>query len=73
MDAASKALLVCQASPRIVEQQETHRTSVPTETFSRMWSLVPGCTHLIVGLFAVFYLVAALTLAGELLFFTFAR
>ena len=53
IDSANQALLVSQALTGIVEEPKTHRTPVPTETFPR---------------FAVFYLIAALALAGALTF-----
>jgi hypothetical protein len=73
IDYASKALPVSQTPAAIVEERETQKTPVRAETFRRIWSLVRHGTELIAGLFAVFYLILALALAGALLFFTFAH
>ena len=73
IDSANQALLVSQALTGIVEEPKAHRTPVPTETFPRMWLLVRRGGELIGVLFAVFYLIAALALAGAILFFTFAH
>lgn len=73
IDSASKGLFVNQAPDVIVGEQETKKTPVRTETFRRIWSMVRGGTELIAGLFAVFYLITTLALAGALLFFTFAH
>ena len=73
IDYASKALPISRTPAAIVEEQETQKTAVRAETFRRIWSLVRHSTELIAGLFAVFYLILALALAGALLFFTFAH
>jgi len=73
IDYASKALPVSRTPAAIVEERETRKAPVRTETLRRIWSLVRHGTELMAGLFAVFYLVLALALAGALLFFTFAH
>ena len=73
IDYASKALPISRTPAAIVEERETQKTPVRTETFRRTWFLVRYGTELIAGLFAVFYLILALALAGALLFFTFAH
>ena len=73
IDSASKALPVSRTPAAIVEARETHKTPVRTETFRWIWSVARGGTELIAGVFAVFYLILALTLAGALLFFTFVH
>ncbi|HEX6563687.1 MAG TPA: hypothetical protein VF020_05350 [Chthoniobacterales bacterium] len=73
IDYASEALPVSRTRAAIVEERETQKTPVRAKTFRRIWSLVRHGTELIAGLFAVFYLILALALAGALLFFTFAH
>jgi hypothetical protein len=73
IDYASKALSVSQTPAAIVDERETQKAPFRAETFRRIWSVVRGGTELMAGLFAVFYLIAALALAGALLFFTFAH
>jgi hypothetical protein len=73
IDYASNALPVSRTPAAIVEEREAQKTPVRAETFRRIWSLARHGTELIAGLFAVFYLVLALALAGALLFFTFAH
>jgi hypothetical protein len=70
---ASKALPVSRAPVVMVEERETQKTAVRAEIFRRIWSLVRPGTELMAGIFAVFYLILALALAGALLFFTFAH
>jgi hypothetical protein len=72
IDYASKALPVSRTAAAIVEERETQK-KVRAETFRRIWSLVRHGTELMAGLFAVFYLILALALAGALLFFTFGH
>jgi len=72
IDYASKALPVSRTPAAIVEERETQK-AVRTETFRRIWSLVRHGTELMAGLFAIFYLILALALAGALLFLTFAH
>jgi hypothetical protein len=65
-DCAGKALLLSQAPAAIVEEGETEKTPVRAETFRRIWSLVRHGPELIVGLFAIFYLILALALAASI-------
>ena len=73
IDYASKTLPVSRTPAAIVEERETQKTPIRAETFRQIWSLVRHDTELIAGLFAVFYLILALALAGAILFFTFAH
>ena len=73
IDYASKALPVSRTPALMIGEGETQKTAVRAEPFRRIWSLVRHGTELMAGLFAVFYLILALALAGALLFFTFAH
>ena len=73
IDSVHRVLSAHKAAASVAAQREIQKTITLTKSFPGIWPLVGWATEFIAGVFAVFYVVAALALGGALLFFTFSH
>jgi small-conductance mechanosensitive channel len=57
----------------LATRREIQRTVTPSKAFPGILSLVGGVAEFVLGIFAVFYLLAPISFAAAVLFFTFCQ